>query len=217
MSNYFNKVPDFEYVSRLPDANISDYINVKNLFKRVTLKQDIYQDLSFFTKYEIKGDDRPDNVAFKEYGRSNLDWVVLTSNNILNIQSEWPMPQFEFDKYLLEKYETYENLNNAHHYETVEIKNDDGVIMVQKGLRVPSDYSFTYYDGSGMVTERPVVEVTNYQYEEKLNNDKRSIYLLKKRYLNIIIDDLEDIMRYKKGSSQYKTETLKTADNIRLF
>ena len=99
MSNYFSKVPDFEYVSRLPDANISDYINVKNLFKRVTLKQDIYQDLSFFTKYEINGDDRPDNVAFKEYGRSNLDWVVLTSNNILNIQSEWPMPQFEFDKY----------------------------------------------------------------------------------------------------------------------
>ena len=135
MSNYFSKVPDFEYVSRLPDANISDYINVKNLFKRVTLKQDIYQDLSFFTKYEIKGDDRPDNVAFKEYGRSNLDWVVLTSNNILNIQSEWPMPQFEFDKYLLEKYETYENLNNTHHYETVEIKNDDGIIMVQKGLR----------------------------------------------------------------------------------
>ena len=73
MSNYFSKVPDFEYVSRLPDANISDYINVKNLFKRVTLKQDIYQDLSFFTKYEINGDDRPDNVAFKEYGRSNLD------------------------------------------------------------------------------------------------------------------------------------------------
>ena len=100
MSNYFSKVPDFEYVSRLPDANISDYINVKNLFKRVNLRQDIYQDLSFFTKYEIKGDDRPDNVAFKEYGRSDLDWVVLTSNNILNIQSEWPMPQFEFDNYL---------------------------------------------------------------------------------------------------------------------
>ena len=128
MSNYFSKVPDFEYVSRLPDANISDYINVKNLFKRVTLKQDIYQDLSFFTKYEINGDDRPDNVAFKEYGRSNLDWVVLTSNNILNIQSEWPMPQFEFDKYLLEKYETYENLNNTHHYETVEIKNEKSSI-----------------------------------------------------------------------------------------
>lgn len=221
MSNYFSKVPDFEYVSRLPDANISDYINVKNLFKRVNLRQDIYQDLSFFTKYEIKGDDRPDNVAFKEYGRSDLDWVVLTSNNILNIQSEWPMPQFEFDNYLIEKYETYENLNSIHHYETVELKNDNDVIIVQKGLKVPSDYSITYFESSdieiGMVTKNPVVAVTNYEYEEKLNENKRNIYLLKKRYLNLIIDDLEDIMRYRKGSSQYKTETLKTADNIRLF
>jgi hypothetical protein len=221
MSNYFSKVPDFEYVSRLPDANISDYINVKNLFKRVNLRQDIYQDLSFFTKYEIKGDDRPDNVAFKEYGRSDLDWVVLTSNNILNIQSEWPMPQFEFDNYLIEKYETYENLNSIHHYETVELKNDNDVIIVQKGLKVPSDYSITYFESSdieiGMVTKNPVVAVTNYEYEEKLNENKRNIYLLKKRYLNLIIDDLENIMRYRKGSSQYKTETLKTADNIRLF
>ena len=58
MSNYFNRVPDFEYVSRLPDANISDYIPVKNLFKRGQLREDIFQDLSVFTKYQIKGDDR---------------------------------------------------------------------------------------------------------------------------------------------------------------
>ena len=217
MSNYFNKVPNFEYVSRLPDANISDYINVKNLFKRITLRQDIYQDLSFFTKYKILGDDRPDNVAFEVYGRSDLDWVILTSNNIINIQSEWPMPQFDFDAYLMEKYGTYENLNNTHHYETTELKNSDGVVMVQKGLRVESDYSITYFDESGMVTESPVKEVTNYQYEDQLNDDKRNIFVLKTLYLNVIIDDLDEIMTYKKGSSQYKTETLKTADNIRLF
>ena len=214
---YFRQVPDFEYVSRLPDANISDYINVKNFFKRITLKQDIYQDLSFFTKYKIKGDDRPDNVAFQEYGRSDLDWIVLTSNNILNIQSEWPMPQFEFDKYLIEKYGTYDNLNNTHHHETTELKNNDDVIIVQKGLRVESNYSITYYENSGMVTQSPVVEVTNYQYEEQLNDSKRNIFLLKDIYLNVIIDDFQDLMTYKKGSSQYKTETLKTADNIRLF
>lgn len=217
MSNYFSVVPDFEYVSRLPDANISDYINVKNFFKRITLKQDVYQDLSFFTKYKIRGDDRPDNVAFKEYGRSDLDWIVLTSNNILNIQSEWPMPQFEFDKYLIEKYGTYDNLNNTHHHETTELKNNDNVIIVQKGLRVDSNYSITYFEDSGMVTQNPVVEVTNYQYEEQLNDSKRNIFLLKDIYLNVIIDDFQDLMTYKKGSSQYKTETLKTADNIRLF
>ena len=217
MSNYFSVVPDFEYVSRLPDANISDYINVKNFFKRITLKQDVYQDLSFFTKYKIRGDDRPDNVAFKEYGRSDLDWIVLTSNNILNTQSEWPMPQFEFDKYLIEKYGTYDNLNNTHHHETTELKNNNNVIIVQKGLRVESNYSITYFEDSGMVTQNPVVEVTNYQYEEQLNDDKRNIFLLKDIYLNVIIDDFQDLMTYKKGSSQYKTETLKTADNIRLF
>ena len=220
MSNYFDKVPDFEYVSRLPDALISDYIPVKNLFKRIALRQDIYQDLSFFTKYKITGNDRPDNIASKVYGRSDLDWVVLTSNNIINIQDEWPMPQLEFDAYLLNKYGTYDNLNSSHHYETTELKNDD-VIIVQKGLQVPSTYSITYYFDSGidsgMVTSYPVVEITNYQYEEKLNDDKRNIFLLKPRYLNVIIDDLDELMTYKKGSSQYKTETLKTADNIRLF
>ena len=221
MSNYFDKVPDFEYVSRLPDALISDYIPVKNLFKRITLRQDIYQDLSFFTKYEIIGNDRPDNVALKVYGRSDLDWVVLTSNNVINVQDEWPMPQLEFDAYLLNKYGTYDNLNSSHHYETTELKNSDDVIIVQKGLQVPSTYSITYYFDSGidsgMVTSYPVVEITNYQYEEKLNDDKRNIFLLKPRYLNVIIDDFEELMTYKKGSSQYKTETLKTADNIRLF
>ena len=219
MSNYFSKVPNFEYVSRLPDANISDYIEVKNLFKRAFLREDIFQDLAFFTKYQIVGDDRPDNVAFKIYEDSSLDWVVLISNNILNIQSEWPMKQYDFDKYLLDKYGTYEKMNEVHHYETVEIKNGDGVVLVPKGLTVTEDFTFDYYNfyNDSYITEKPVNAITNLQYEEKLNDDKRNIFLLKPRYLSVVIDDLEDIMRYKKGSSQYKTESLKTADNIRLY
>ena len=219
MSNYFSKVPNFEYVSRLPDANISDYIEVKNLFKRAFLREDIFQDLAFFTKYQIVGDDRPDNVAFKIYEDSSLDWVVLISNNILNIQSEWPMKQYDFDKYLLDKYGTYEKMNEVHHYETVEIKNGDGVVLVPKGLTVTEDYTFDYYNfyNESYITEKPVNAITNLQYEEKLNDDKRNIFLLKPKYLSVVVDDLEDIMRYKKGSSQYKTESLKTADNIRLY
>ena len=65
MSNYFNLIPNFDYVSRLPDAKISDYIQVKNLFKRVLLREDIYSNLMYFTKYDIQGDDRPDNVAHR--------------------------------------------------------------------------------------------------------------------------------------------------------
>ena len=217
MSNYFSKVPNLEYVSRLPDANISDYISVKNLFKRGQLREDIFQDLSVFTKYQIRGDDRPDNVAFDYYGNSNFDWLVLVSNNIQNIQTEWPLTQRGFDTFLLEKYGTYEKINATHHYETVEVKNSLGVVMVTPGLKVSSDFSITYFDNGGYQTARPVKEVTNLQYEEQLQTDRRNIFLLKPRYTQIALDDLEILMTYKKGSSQYKTRTLKTGDNIRLY
>ena len=219
MSNYFNKVPNFEYVSRLPDANISDYIPVKNLFKKGALREDIFQDLAVFTKYKIINADRPDNVAFDFYGDSSLDWLVLACNNIVNIKTEWPMQQLEYDKYLLDKYGSYENINAVHHYETTEQKNTKNIIVVKAGLRVASNYSITYYDSGdgGMVTKYPVKTVTNYDYEESLQEKRRNIFLLKSRYLNIVLDDLELLMTYKKGSSQYKTESMKTADNIRLF
>ena len=219
MSNYFKKVPNFEYVSRLPDANISDYIPVKNLFKKGALREDIFQDLATFTKYIVSGDKRPDNVAFEFYDDSSLDWLVLASNNIVNVKTEWPMSQLEYNQYLLDKYGSYEKINEVHHYETVEIRNGDNVIMVQKGLKVASDYSITYFDSrdGGLVTKYPVKTVTNYEYEEQLQDEKRNIFLLKPQYLSIALDDLELIMTYKKGSSQYKTESMKTADNIRLF
>ena len=222
MSNYFKQVPNLEYVSRLPNAKISDYITVKNLFKRGNLADDIFQDLTIFTKYEIKGDDRPDNVANKVYQDPDLDWVILLANNIINIQSEWPMPQRDFDRYLLDKYETYEKLNEIHHYETLECKNLVGAVVVPKGLWVESDYSVTYYDwyaGAEMTKSSSdiVVSVTNYEYEDNLENEKRNIYLLKARYLNIIKDDLKEMMQYKKGSTQYLDKTLKIAENIRLY
>ena len=220
MSNYFSQLPDFEYVSRLPDSRISDYIPVKNLFMRGKLREDIFQDISVFTKYKIKGNDRPDNVAFEVYGDADLDWLVLTCNNIINVYDEWPMTQFNFENYLLEKYVTYDNINTTHHYETTEVKNTAGVVVLPAGLEVESNYSFSFYDEKveGMtIISSPVTEVTNYMYEERLQDDRRNIFLLKPRFLNVVKDDLEEMMLHKKGSTQYKSETLKTADNIRLF
>ena len=220
MSNYFRNVPDFDYVSRLPGAKISDYNKVKNFFKRGFIREDIFQELSFFTKYKIQGDDRPDNVAWNFYQESGLDWLVLTCNNIINIQTEWPLSQTDFDRFLLDKYETYEKLNEIHHYETIEIKTTKGTIIVKEGLQVDSNFTVTYYDD---ITEKQVTptklttSVTNYVYEQKIEDEKRNIFLLKPKYLNIIYDDMDEMMSYIKGSSQYKTETLKTADNIRLY
>ena len=220
MSSYFSEVPDFEYVSRLPDAKISDYIRVKNLFKRGFLREDIFQDLTFFTKYQVRGDDRPDNVAFEIYKDSTLDWLVLTANNIVNIQDEWPIPNSVFDELMTERYGTYENLiGGIHHYETIEVKDARDVVIVNKGLQVESTYSVTFFDerAGDMKTVTPTIPITNYQYEQKVNEEKRNIYLLKPKYLQVVRDDLEDLMIYREGSTQYVSETLKRAENIRLY
>ena len=225
---YFRQLPSFEYVSRLPDAKIGDYIEVKNLFKKGTLRPDIFQEVSFFEKYKITGDDRPDNVAFEIYDDSTLDWVVLLSNNIVNIQSEWPLTQLSFDTYLREKYgvglnteeEVYGKIYDTHHYETIEIKNSQGVVIIPDGLEVPQDYSVSYYDffiESQINLSNVTTPVTNYEYEEKLEDAKRNIYVLKQRYLNIVLDDMEELMAYKEGATQYVSDTLKRADNIRLY
>ena len=220
MSSYFSEVPDFEYVSRLPDAKISDYIRVKNLFRRGFLREDIFQDLTFFTKYQVRGDDRPDNVAFEIYKDSTLDWLVLTANNIVNIQDEWPIPNSVFDELMTERYGTYENLiGGIHHYETVEVKDARDVVIVNKGLQVESTYSVTFFDerAGDIKTVTPTIPITNYQYEQKVNEEKRNIYLLKPKYLQVVRDDLEDLMIYREGSTQYVSETLKRAENIRLY
>ena len=221
MSNYFNQLPDFEYVSRLPDAKISDYIKVKNLFKKGKLREDIFQNVAIFEKYKIVGDDRPDNVAFDFYDDSKLDWLVLACNNILNIQTEWPLRQTEFDTFLVGKYGDYDTLfNGVHHYETKQIKDSNGIVMMKAGLQVGETFAFSYTDtlsGSLFTLSNIATPVTNYDYEVALEDDKRNIFLLKPRYLNVVRDDMEEMMAYRKGSTQYKSETLKTADNIRLF
>ena len=219
--NYFRNIPDFEYVNRTKDGQfISNYTQVKNFFKKGKLREDLFQDLTVFEKYNIKGDDRPDNVAIEIYDDPTLDWVVLMSNNIINIQNEWPLNQQAFESYVLDKYGTIEKLNEIHHYESNEVKDTNGVIIFPKGVRVSAAQSVSYFEplSEELVTVNPVAKaVTNYQHEEKVNDDKRRIFLIKPIYLNVVFDDLEEMMIYKKGSTQYVSESLKRADNIRLF
>ena len=216
---YFNYVPDFNYVDRNEGSQLGDYTRVKNLFRRIKLREDVFQDITLFEKYSIRGDDRPDNVANLIYGDPQLDWLVLISNNIINIQTEWPIPQLSFDAFLLDKYGTYEKLNDVHHYETKKVLNSDGVTIVPAGLTIKQGSTYSYYDISGditVTTEDFTTPVTNKEYEERIEEEKRNIYLLKPIYLPVILDNIEADMAYKKGSSDYISGTLKSSDNIRL-
>ena len=220
-NEYFRNLPDFEYVNRTKDGRyLSNYTQVKNLFKKGKLREDIFQDLTVFEKYNIEGDDRPDNVAFKIYGNAQLDWVVMMSNNIINLYNEWPMSQQSFEIYLVDKYGTDEKLNEVHHYESNEVKDTQGVVIFPKGVRVSAAQSVSYHEPmtDEQITVNPVSRaITNYQFEENLNNEKRRIFLIKPIYLNVVFDDLEEMMVYKEGSTQFVSETLKRADDIRLY
>ena len=131
------------------------------------------------------------------------------------------MSQQAFDEYLLDKYGNYETLyDGIHHYETTEVKNSQGIVMIPAGLEVQSPYSISFYDyftDTQTTTGNIATPVTNYEYEEKLEDKKRNIYILKSRYLNVVLNDMNEIMPYKKGSSQYVSEDLKRGDNIRIY
>jgi len=218
---YFRNIPEFAYVNRDDPKSTNEYSLVKNFFKRAKLRDDIFENVAFFEKFIIKGDDRPDNVAFQVYGDPTLDWVVLMSNNIVNVQSEWPLSNENFYEYLIDKYENETKLySGIHHYEANEVKTSDGRIIIESGTRVGVGQSVSFYDKgkNDQVTITDIaLPVTNFTHEQNLNNKKREIFLLKKIYLNIVFDDLEQIMSYKEGSTQYVSETLVQGDNIRLF
>ena len=219
--SYFRNVPDFNYVSRLDgQKNISEYNTVKNLFKRARIRDDIFSDLMYFTKYKIVGDDRPDQVAYKLYGDSRYDWIVLLSNNVMNVASEWPMGQVSFYNYLIRKYGDESKFNDVHHYETKEIRDSLGRVVTRAGLEVPQDYVISYYDTkleAQITTTDSTVSFSNYDYEVSLEDDRRNIFVLKPEFLAVIKNDLDEIMPYKEGSSQFVSDSLVQGDNIRLY
>ena len=219
--NYFKYIPDFDYVSRLPKAqSISDYLRVKNLFKRTKISQTVFNDLTYFTKYQIIADERPDNIAYKIYGDSNLDWMVMIANNITNLQNEWPLEEQSFYRFLINKYGSEAGIETVHHYESQKVIDSKEKVIVPKGLEVPSNYSVTFLD-SGTKTEQIRTNITdaitNRQFEERVQDEKRNIFLIKPRFIGLIIEEMERVMEYPKGSTQYVSPRVVRGENVRLY
>ena len=218
---YFRNVPNFDYVSRLPDSKyINDYVQTKNLFKRVKMSEEIFGDLTFFDKFYIKDNERPDVIAYQVYDDPNLDWLIMLSNNIINYESECPMDQTTFNNYVVNKYGSYEAMYDVHHYETQEIKDGNGSVILEKGLIVPQDFTFTYTDtstGSEVIANNCTDAITNQEYEDIIQQKKQTIYILKPIYITLIEEEIRNLMPYNEGTTQYVGKTLVRGDNIRLY
>tara|TARA_S200000501_G_scaffold332916_1_gene335958 strand:+ start:963 stop:1613 length:651 start_codon:yes stop_codon:yes gene_type:complete len=209
---YFRELPSILYQSPLSTRSSSDeYVEVKNLFRRVKLRDDLKDSITYLTNYYVRDGFRPDQVAEDLYGSSNLDWVVIHSAGIVNIRDEWPLTSREIYDYSLNKYGN--DLNQIRHYVTTEVKDSSGKIYLPKGKVV--DSNFTIADPtSSTTTLNPVGGVTNYEHESNLNEDKRNITVLRPSYLELFVSDMRRIMTYSR-SSQYVTNKVVQTENTR--
>ena len=212
---FFRELPNLRYPSFLPEKVSSlDYVEVKNIFRRVKLRDDLQNNFTLFNKYQIPMNARPDTVAESLYGSANFDWVVLTVAGILNVRNEWPLNNRDLYNYCLDKYD--DSLNSIKFFETKEVKNTDGKLILPKRKIVDSNFTIPK-PGEPTATINPVIGISNYEYETRLNEEKRNIFILREEFLQEFISDMRQIMTYEESSEFVNERTIQTENtNITL-
>ena len=236
---YFRELPNILYQSPLLHKNSStDYIGIKNLFRRAKLYDYLSENVSIFNKFVIGDGDRPDTIAESLYNDSSLDYVVVLVAGITNINHEWPLQDFQVYDYALQKYGTESEMFENHHYETFEIKDDKGRQILPPDLIVDKDFkmdgsalrfnsTYTLISEAGntqlddkneytVSTDNIARAVSNFEHEISENEKKREINVLRNGYLSIFINDLRDVVKYDK-SSGYITNNLAKTENTNII
>tara|TARA_A100001035_G_scaffold256917_1_gene232550 strand:- start:43 stop:702 length:660 start_codon:yes stop_codon:yes gene_type:complete len=205
---YFRELPNLLYPSFLPNKTSSlDYIEVKNVFRRVKVRNDLYNNFIVFQKYEIPEGARPDTVAEDLYGTPNFDWVVLTTAGITNIRNEWPLSNRDLYNYVEKKYGN--SLNSTRFFETTEVKDNNGRLILPKGKVVDSNFTIPNPTNPS-ATLNPVVGISNFVYETRLNEEKRNINILREDYLSQFVEDMKGLMTYTKSSEYISRRVIRT-------
>ena len=212
---YFRELPNLRYPSFLPEKTSSlDYVEVKNIFRRVKMRDDLQNNFTVFNKYQIPEGARPDTVAEDLYGSAQFDWVVLTTAGILNVRNEWPLSNRDLYVYADNKYG--ESLNSVRFYETTEVKDTSGRLILPKGKVVDSNFTIPK-PGTPTATLNPVVGINNFEYETRLNDEKRNIFVIREGYLQEFLNDMREIMTYDESSEFIDGRTIQTENtNITL-
>jgi hypothetical protein len=207
---YFDIIPNFKYLNPSPEGGKRDqYIEAKNLFMRIKIKDAVSGSLTTFDGYSIKDGERPDSIAEELYGDAGLDWVILLAANITNVQDQWPLSSRVLFDIASEKYGN--DLNAIHHYETVETRDSKGRLLIPGGLVVDRDFRIPNPDSPTQDLD-PTAAVSNWLVETRKNNKKRSIQVLRNEYLYSIVEEAKEIVEYRE-SSQYSDENGKVAFN----
>ena len=179
MTKYFDQFPVIQY--NLSGVN-GNTVDVTDIFRRVKARSKIADNVTLFDKYDVAEGEKPEDVAYKIYGDADYFWVVTLVNNIVNRYYDWPLPEFVFQQYLKDK---YSNPDAIHHYEVTQ----------QSGKQAgegPADYSHKLEVNSDYPGAQ---SVSNREYENRLQDEKRQINILLPKYLGVFEEEFRSLIR----------------------
>lgn len=210
---YFRELPDLEYQSFLSDSISSeDFLTIKNIFRRVKLRDDLQNTLTVFDRYQIPEGFTPDLVSFEIYGSVQFDWVVIVGADITRYRDQWPLSNRDLYNFALDKY-GFEEINEISRYETTEVRDSENRLILPAGKVVDQNFRIPNPEIPGD-TINPVTGISNYEYETRLNNDKREIFIIKPEFIQQVLNDTRNAMTYGR-SSQFITDRLIRTENTR--
>lgn len=175
--SYFNLFPRIPYDLK-KDGNEKLTID---FFRRLKIRSSVLNQTVLYDLYDVQEGDTPESIAFKHFGDTGLFWVILLTNDVQDRYYDWPLSNFEFETYINDK---YTNPDGVHHFE---ITQSSGKISSEG----PSDYSHLIEVNS---TTAGANAVTNREYEQRIQDQKRQIKIFDASYLNVLLEEFEDLM-----------------------
>jgi len=171
--SYFNMFPNIYYDSK----GNGKFTIMKDILSRVKIIAKVKENILGFDYYDVQDGETPEMIAHKYYGDVNLHWTILVANDIVDYYESWPMSVQKFEQFVKEK---YENPQAIHHYEITQTSGDTS-IKIDVGMNT---------------TEYPsAVAVSNYTYEDNLQEKKRQIRLIGTRYIDTFVKEFERKMQ----------------------
>ena len=155
---------------------------VTDLMTRVKVREKVIDEISLYDSYDVPSGERPEDTAFKHFGSAQLHWVILLTNNITDVYYDWPMSEQAFETFLKDK---YTNPDAIHHYE---VTKSSGKTTASG----PDDYSYLIEVNSDATGAQ---SVSNREFEQRLQDEKRKIKLLNESYLSSFIEEFNNLVR----------------------
>ena len=172
---YFETFPKIYY----DIAGNGNYKLITDILRRFKVRNRIQEDPVMFDKYEVTDGEKPEDVSMRFYGTPYHHWVILSMNNIMDRFYDWPLSQIDFQTYIAEK---YTNPDGIHHYEITQSSGSTSKLDYSHLVEVNSDTS-----GASSVSNR--------EYEQRLQDNKRLIKILRPEYLSEFIEEFKRIIQ----------------------